>query len=115
MSGYVAPVLVAARCPACGEASFPPRDRCLHCGTSPLDAADLDGGGRIVAATWVPSPFGKEGFGADGYGVAWVDLDAGPRVQVLVAEAAPARDSRGTVDVVTLDGVELPVFVPEAE
>jgi hypothetical protein len=55
-----------------------------------------------------------EGFGGDGYGVAWVDLDAGPRVQALVADAAPPRDARGAVEVVILDGVELPVFAPEA-
>jgi len=67
-----------------------------------------------VASTWVPAPFGLEGFASDGYGVAWVDLDDGPRVQVLVADAAPARDATGTVDVVILEGVELPVFAPEA-
>ena len=75
---------------------------------------ELGGRGRVAAATWVPGRFGLEGFGADGYSVAWVELDDGPRVQALVADAAPARDTRGVVDVVILDGVEVPVFVAEA-
>jgi hypothetical protein len=58
-------------------------------------------------------PFGLEGFGADGYGVAWVDLDDGPRVQVLVADVAPEPDARGTVELSELNAVPLPVFVPE--
>ena len=74
----------------------------------------MDGAGRLVMATWVPGRFGLEGFGGDGYGVAWVDLDAGPRVQVLVEGAAPDPYTRGTVEVVTVEPVELPVFRPEA-
>ena len=80
----------------------------------PAELAELDGRGRVVASTWVPTPFGIEGFGADGYGVSWVDLEGGPRVQALVADVAPLRDATGTVDVVILDGVALPVFAPEA-
>ena len=71
---------------------------------------DHDGAGQVVAATWVPSPFGLEGFGGDGYGVAWVDLDDGPRVQALVADTAPPADARGSVHVVVLEGVTIPVF-----
>jgi hypothetical protein len=71
---------------------------------------DHDGAGRVVAATFVPSPFGLEGFGGDGYGVAWVDLDDGPRVQVLVGDASPPADARGAVDVIELEGVPIPVF-----
>jgi hypothetical protein len=65
-------------------------------------------------ATWVPARFGLDGFGGDGYAVAWVDLDAGPRVQVLVEGSAPDPESRGTVEVVPVEPVELPVFRPEA-
>jgi uncharacterized OB-fold protein len=114
MSRYVAPVLVAARCSVCGEVSYPPRDRCARCGAAATEIAELEGHGRVIASTWVPAPFGLEGFAPDGYGVAWVDLDDGPRVQVLVADAAPPRDAPGSVGVLTLEGVELPVFEPEA-
>jgi hypothetical protein len=63
-----------------------------------------------VAATWVPASFDVDGFGDDGYAVAWVDLDAGPRVQVFVADAAPEPDVRGSVGLLELNGIALPVF-----
>ena len=71
---------------------------------------DHDGAGRVVAATFVHSAFGLEGFGGDGYGVAWIDLDDGPRVQVLVADTAPEADARGAVDIIVLEDVTIPVF-----
>jgi len=110
MSRYVARMLVIARCPSCGERSFPPRDRCAQCGSVGQEAMDHDGAGRVVAATFVPAAFGLEGFGGSGYGVAWIDLDDGPRVQALVADAAPPADARGAVDVIVLEDVTIPVF-----
>jgi len=110
MSGYVAPMLVIAQCPSCGERSFPPRDRCAQCGSVGQEAVDHDGAGRVIAATFVPSAFGIEGFGGDGYGVAWVDLDGGPRVQALVADAAPPAGAHGAVDVLVLHDVTIPVL-----
>jgi hypothetical protein len=65
-------------------------------------------------ATWVPTRFGLDGIGGEGYAVAWVDLDAGPRVQVVAEGSAPDPDVRGTVEIVTLEGVEVPVFRSEA-
>lgn len=103
-----------SRCPTCGAMAFPARDRCAACGTETPDSTSLDGAGRVVASTWVPSAFGLEGFGADGFGVVWVDLDDGPRVQALVADGAPAPDVVGRVDLVVLEGVDLPVFAAEA-
>jgi uncharacterized OB-fold protein len=106
-------MLSVTRCPACGEIAFPPRDQCARCGAASPDVVSASGRGRVVASTWVPAAFGIEGFGADGFGVAWVDLDGGPRVQVLVGEQAPDPDTTGTVDVRVLEGIDLPVFVPE--
>lgn len=74
----------------------------------------IGGRGRVVASTWVPGAFGIDGFGAGGFGVAWVDLEDGPRVQVLVADAAPAAGTPGAVDVRVLEGVDLPVFSVES-
>jgi len=66
--------------------------------------------GVACAATFVPAAFGLEGFGGSGYGVVWIDLDDGPRVQALVADAAPPADARGAVDVIVLEDVTIPVF-----
>jgi uncharacterized OB-fold protein len=107
-------MLPVSRCAACGETAFPPRDQCARCSAPSPDTGSSDGRGRVVASTWVPTAFGIPGFGADGFGVAWVDLDDGPRVQVLVADGAPGPDTRGTVDLQVLEGVDLPVFAPEA-
>ena len=107
-------MLPISRCPACGEAASPPRDHCARCGAESPGSDPSDGRGRVVASTWVPGAFGLEGFGPDGFGVAWVDLDDGPRVQVLVAGGPPGPDARGTVDLVVVEGVDLPVFAPEA-
>jgi hypothetical protein len=52
------------------------------------------------AATWISGPCPVEGFGNDdGYAVAWVQVDDGPRLQALVAGAnAPAPGTRGWVN-----------------
>jgi uncharacterized OB-fold protein len=107
-------MLVIAQCPSCGERSFPPRDRCAQCGSVGQEAVDHDGAGQVVAATFVPSAFGLEGFGSGGYGVAWIDLDDGPRVQALVAAAAPPAAARGGVDIIVLEEVTIPVFEERA-
>jgi uncharacterized OB-fold protein len=106
-------MLWVSRCAVCGEVAFPPRDQCAKCGDASQETVTLEARGRVVASTWVPSRFGLDGFGAEGFGVAWVDLDGGPRVQVL-ADTAPAPDTRGTVDVAVLEGVDLPLFRTEA-
>lgn len=103
----------ATSCPACGLVTVPPRARCPQCGAPSGEVTAVEGGGRVVASTWVAASLGLDGFGADGYAVAWVDLDAGPRVQTLVADEAPSPDVRGTVDVAELSSVVVPVFVPE--
>ena len=106
-------MLPGIRCSACGLVSSPPRDSCPRCGATDLASVELDGG-QVVASTWVPSKYGKDGFGADGFGVAWVDLDDGPRVQVFVAASAPPAGVRGVVNLLPIDGAELPVFEPES-
>ena len=48
----------------------------------------------VWAATFVPSRSPFEGFGAEGYSVAWVDGPGG-REQVLVEGAAPPPHTKG--------------------
>jgi hypothetical protein len=71
------------------------------------------GDGTVWAATAVPSPSPVDGFGTDGYCVAWVDLDAGARVQVLVdSPAAPDPGTRGVVTVIGEGASAFPRFDP---
>jgi uncharacterized OB-fold protein len=86
--------------------------RCPRCG-APGAPVELAGRGHVVASTWVTASLGLDDFGADGYGVAWIDLDDGPRVQALVAGAAPDPDVHGTVDIVEVGALAAPVFIPE--
>jgi len=107
-------MLHGVRCSTCGHTSVPPRDICPACGAGELVETTLTGDARVFAATWIPSPFALEGFGADGFAVAWVDLDGGPRVQVLAEGHAPEPGVPGTVHTVVLEPYSLPVFRAEA-
>ena len=107
-------MLAGARCSSCGHISVPPRDSCPACGSQGLEATTIAGGARVYAATWIPGAFALEGFGGEGYAVAWVDLDQGPRIQVLVEGGAPAPDTPGTVDAIALEPYSIPVFRPAA-
>lgn len=64
----------------------------------------------VWAATWVPSASPIEGFGADGYGVCWVDLTGGERVQVLASGDAPAPGTAGALVTRTFGDVAVEVF-----
>ena len=79
--------LLGGRCSRCATYSFPRRSICSLCGPGPeVEAAKLDGHGRIYASTVVrvPSPVGLKPPYAYGY----VDLDSVPlRVFGLFAKA----------------------------
>jgi uncharacterized protein len=79
--------LSGGRCSRCGAHSFPRRSICSQCGPGPVvEAAELDGHGRVYASTVVrvPSPVGLKPPYAYGY----VDLDGVPlRVFGLFAKA----------------------------
>jgi hypothetical protein len=68
----------------------------------------------VWAATWVPSRSPIDGFGADGYAVAWIDLDEGERIQVLVDGPAPAPGAAGTVESRAFGDASVQVFVEDA-
>lgn len=71
---------------------------------------EIDRTGTVWAATWVPSASPIEGFGSEGYAVCWVDLAAGPRVQVLAAGDAPPPGTSGTVGTATFGDVRVDLF-----
>ena len=67
----------------------------------------------VWAATFVPSRSPYEGFGADGYSVAWVDAVDG-RVQVLVEGSAPAPGTSGRLVTRILGEDDRTLFVADA-
>jgi hypothetical protein len=64
----------------------------------------------VWSATWVPSRSPIEGFGAEGYAVAWVDTADGVRTQVLVAGPAPEPGTRGRLTSHTFGGDTVELF-----
>ncbi len=64
-------VLVAARCAACGRATFPPPAFCPHCLSDQLTPEDMPQTGRLVASSVVRIP--ERGIPAP-YAVGVVDL-----------------------------------------
>jgi hypothetical protein len=49
----------------------------------------------VWSSTWVPAKSPIEGFGVDGYAVAWVDTDDATRIQILIDGPAPAPGTPG--------------------
>lgn len=68
---------------------------------------------KVWAATTIPGPHPLSGKDEGGYGVAWVDTDAGTRIQVLVeALPVPTPDSVGRLSRRTIEGEDLLLYVP---
>jgi uncharacterized OB-fold protein len=84
----------AERCGICGGTTFPPQGRCRSCeATERLDPVRLPkDGGRVVAATVIrpggqPTEFDEPAATRGPYGVVLVELEAGARVTLPVADA----------------------------
>ena len=84
--------LLASRCDSCSAAFHPPRPVCLACHGRELRDIELTGDGVLYACTHVRMPLRPGQRDTRDYWVAQVDLDAGPRVQGLLAAAL--RDPR---------------------
>ena len=69
---------------------------------------------EVWGSTWVPGPSPVEGFGDDtGYSVAWVRVDDGTMLQVVVnAAAAPAPGVTGEVWSAAVRAETIDVFSP---
>jgi uncharacterized OB-fold protein len=75
-------LLAGVRCKACGYPSGFPRPRCPRC-RGPVEAAGFGPLGTVWSATVVRIPVpGRE----PPYGLAYVDLDQGPRILAHVAD-----------------------------
>lgn len=68
--------LVGSRCTACGAVFFPAATACADCAARGMERTLLHGDGTVVQKTTIG--IAPPGFEAP-YGLAWVDLDAGPR------------------------------------
>lgn len=71
-----AELLAGARCPACGYVTATAHPRCPEC-YCPLEEAVFGPGGRVWASTVVRVPVPGR---VPPYGLAYVDVDDGPRV-----------------------------------
>jgi uncharacterized OB-fold protein len=111
-----APQLIASRCVACGEVSFPKQDACPRCTTRGCEEVPLSRRGTLW--TWTiqrfppPPPYigpaDREHFTP--YGVGYVELPEGVRVEARLTENDPAKLSIG----MEMELVLLP-FVQDAE
>ncbi len=79
-----------SRCTSCGRGAAPPTPRCPWCG-SRSEAVSFAPRGRIWSSSVIHIDVGTR---KPPYGVAYVDLDDGPRVLTLLGR--PARLSNGT-------------------
>jgi uncharacterized OB-fold protein len=76
--------VVGARCTACGYPTAPAAAWCPVC-TRPQAEASFGPGGRVWSSTVVHIPVGDR---PPPFGLAYVDLDEGPRVLAHLAEPA---------------------------
>ena len=86
-SGLAEGVLLYQRCHECGDAVFPPRLVCPHCGTTELDPAQSSGSGTVYSTTTVSQR------DAESYAVSLIDLDDGFRMMSTVV-GIPAEEVR---------------------
>lgn len=67
----------------------------------------------VWTSTHIPSASPIDGFGADGYAVAWVDT-AHERLQVLASGAAPEPGTHGRIVTTPVGDLDLDLFVADA-
>lgn len=93
--------LRGSRCRRCGEAYFPPTENCTACCQPDMSALDLGGHGRLwswtVQAFLPKSPYNSGETEADfqPYGVGYVEMPCGVKVESRLTSADPALLSIG--------------------
>jgi uncharacterized OB-fold protein len=90
--------LKGGRCSACGHVFFPMQTRgCEKCGAhgNQLIGADLGGSGVLAAAAVVHVHAGKSRTAPFVMGT--IDLDSGPRIRTLLADAPDAESRVGSI------------------
>ena len=91
------PALLGSRCSACGEVYFPAARGCTRCGGTQLEAFALGDRGRLWSWTvqgFCPKP-PYDGAAAEAdfqpYGVGYVEMPCGTKVESRLTLADPAR------------------------
>lgn len=122
------PRLLASRCTACGEVAFPKQASCPACTGDQVSEIELSTRGTLW--TWTiqrfppPIPYVAPPGGFKPYGVGYVELPEGVRVEARLTESDPARLTIGmAMDLiletvaVTADGRDTVTFAfqPAAE
>lgn len=103
------PVLFGSRCRACGELYFPAARGCTRCCGTQFEAVDLGHRGRLWSWTvqgFCPKPpydgaATEAGFRP--YGVGYVEMDGGIKVESRLTLADPARLRIGMAMALTLE------------
>ncbi|HEY4683309.1 MAG TPA: Zn-ribbon domain-containing OB-fold protein [Candidatus Acidoferrales bacterium] len=86
--------LQATRCGACQAIHFPPRRRCLQCGSENPEEVRLSGRGRVLSVTRVYQP--ARGFSdAVGTLTALIELQEGIRITAQLTDVEPEEVETG--------------------
>jgi uncharacterized OB-fold protein len=90
--------LVASRCSACGDTSFPPRADCARCRAAEFEFVEIERRGRVVTFTTIAAaPAGFEDVAPYTLGV--VDLRGGGRLLAWFGESLPEKEIGIGIDV----------------
>jgi len=79
------------RCGDCGQAQYPPRVFCKHCGSPKISRFEASGNGTVYATSVVRNRPDKGG----DHNVCLVDLAEGPRMMSRVEGVAPTAVTIG--------------------
>lgn len=103
------PRLLASRCAACGEVAFPKQGSCPACTGAEVEEIQLSTLGTLW--TWTiqrfppPIPYVPPPAGFRPYGVGYVELPEGVRVEARLTESDPARLAIGMTMELVLETV----------
>ncbi len=95
------PALLASRCNGCGIASFPAAESCMACSGRDVSLEELPGRGTLWTWTvqqFMPKPPYNSGESPETfkpYGVGYVELPGGVRVEGRLTESDPGKLSIG--------------------
>jgi uncharacterized OB-fold protein len=99
LAGLSRGVVLMQTCATCSQTQFPPRVRCVSCGSASVSFSEVDGQGTVYAKTTnrrAPEPAFDH---LVPYSVALVDLDIGVRVMARADCAPPEVRTGGRVRV----------------
>jgi uncharacterized OB-fold protein len=101
-------------CIDCGGVVFYPRAHCTHCGSENLEVRDSKGEGTLYSYTVIRRTADPAFRDSAPYVVALVDLAEGFRLLTRLQSAPELAEvgQRVTLEWMSRDGIELPVFAP---